>query len=591
MSNGVATLLEQVLSEQAEMSAVELFAGLHEVGLAGEVGWYRNLMPASPPGPGQQYGFEVDLDSCTGCKACVTACHRRNGLDEGESWRSAGLLEVGEVSLDPRVGRGVGGVGPAATTTTNTLTSPAPIAPQIVTTACHHCVEPACLAGCPVNAYEKDPVTGIVVHLDDQCIGCGYCLMTCPYEVPRFNDRLGIVRKCDMCRGRLAAGEAPACVEACPNGAIRVSVVEVAGQREAAATERFLVGAPDPSRTVPSTVYRSKRGLDTSVGLSAGAKGAQGAKGLQGAVPPKPGRSELPLVWSLVLSQLAAGAALAGAIAGNWGLALMTVVLGIASVGASAAHLGRPRFAWRAVLGWRHSWLSREVCATGAFVILACAWAGVSLAATPMAGLGAVLGWVAAAAGLAAIACSVLVYAVTRRPWWRASLGAVRFACTAAVGALAGSAAIVAITGEPSNPGAERAVLAVALVALAGTVVGSERLARRRLRRRFANAQDIGGWGEMTGKVASRPRAGGRCEMAGSADLLRRRALRSRAGWRLGCSLAGALVLADAVALAAPGPGRVLAAAGLALVAAGELVGRSIFFVAVAPTRMPGGRV
>src|SRR5690606_34885961 len=63
----------------------------------------------------------------------------------------------------------------------------APSAPvlQHVTTACHHCVEPGCLHGCPVLAYEKDPVTGIVRHLDDQCIGCTYCVLMCPYEVPQ----------------------------------------------------------------------------------------------------------------------------------------------------------------------------------------------------------------------------------------------------------------------------------------------------------------------------------------------------------------------------------------------------------------------
>ena len=94
------------------------------------------------------------------------------------------------------------------------------------------------MKGCPVDAYEKDPVTGIVKHLDDQCIGCSYCTLTCPYEVPAFNNRLGIVRKCDMCSDRLAEGEAPACVQGCPNEAISITIVNVADVLDRKSTTR-----------------------------------------------------------------------------------------------------------------------------------------------------------------------------------------------------------------------------------------------------------------------------------------------------------------------------------------------------------------
>src|SRR5688572_13689170 len=64
----------------------------HEAQRTEYVARYRSLLPATPPAPGQQYAFEVDLDRCSGCKACVVACHTLNGLDENETWRDVGLL-------------------------------------------------------------------------------------------------------------------------------------------------------------------------------------------------------------------------------------------------------------------------------------------------------------------------------------------------------------------------------------------------------------------------------------------------------------------------------------------------------------------
>ena len=191
-------LLTRVLQEQQTLrTPVALFAEEYDSNSIKRR--FSHLIPLSKPTPGEQYAFHVNLDACTGCKACVAACHSLNGLDDDESWRDVGLL-VG-LKKQPYV--------------------------QTVTTACHHCEDPACSNGCPVLAYDKDPVTGIVRHLDDQCIGCSYCILKCPYDVPKFNLKRGIVRKCDMCQGRLAEGEAPACVQACPNEAIKIKVVKL----------------------------------------------------------------------------------------------------------------------------------------------------------------------------------------------------------------------------------------------------------------------------------------------------------------------------------------------------------------------------
>ncbi len=133
------TPLERYLAEQADLAPVERFS-LCEVP---EAGTWQDRIPLTAPVAGQQYAFDVNLDTCTGCKACVTACHNLNGLDEGESFRTVGLL----------TGR------------------PAQAFQQTVTTACHHCVDPACLQGCPSNAYENDEFTGIVAHIEGRCLG------------------------------------------------------------------------------------------------------------------------------------------------------------------------------------------------------------------------------------------------------------------------------------------------------------------------------------------------------------------------------------------------------------------------------------
>src|SRR4051812_20473553 len=91
-------LLDQLLREQQTLSAVERFSQRHADATSPlQEPFYRALLPATAPGPGQQYSFDVNLDVCTGCKACVAACHSLNGLDDGETWRSVGLLHGGSI--------------------------------------------------------------------------------------------------------------------------------------------------------------------------------------------------------------------------------------------------------------------------------------------------------------------------------------------------------------------------------------------------------------------------------------------------------------------------------------------------------------
>lgn len=407
-SADVGPLLTQLLA-QREQTAVEQFAHWNASRHArllpspaqreDPLVRYRSLLPLTPPAPGEQYAFEVQLDACTGCKACVAACHQLNGLDGAESWRSVGLLHGG--------------------------TSQLPVV-QHVTTACHHCLEPACLSGCPVEAYEKDPATGIVRHLDDQCFGCQYCILMCPFDVPRYHVRLGIVRKCDMCRQRLAAGEPPGCVQACPNQAIRIALVQRDDVVEHAQANLFLPGAPEPAQTLPTTVYKTHRPLPPNM-LPADYYQAS------------PQHAHWPLVWMLILTQMSVGAFVVEQLLTPWtgGAASRVQIvaafgLGVLGLAASVLHLGRPHLAYRAVLGWRRSWLSREVLAFGVYALLAGIWTCVRLAAPSWASPG-IQSWLrtsVCAAGVAGVFASAMIYASTRRPYWRLIFTGPRFMLT-----------------------------------------------------------------------------------------------------------------------------------------------------------------
>ena len=405
-----ATPLERYLAEQADLTPVERFSVVHDACAVPDTGIWQDRIPLTAPAPGEQYAFDVDLDTCTGCKACVTACHNLNGLDEGESYRTVGLLTGGTTAQPFQ---------------------------QTVTTACHHCVDPACLNGCPTNAYEKDVFTGIVAHIEGRCLGCGYCTWTCPYEVPRFNSARGVVRKCDMCRDRLAVGEEPACVSACPNAAIRITVVNTAALSEAVKRETLVPTAPPSAITLPTTTYRSDWGLPDGL-RAAGATLGGG------------GHSHDPLVAMLVLTQAAAGAFVADLALGHrQSTAVAGLTLALLGLVISVLHLGRPERAWRALAGFRHSWLSREVAGLGLFggLALATVATGSSLVQA-----------VAAAAGLAGVACSGMLYVVTRRPSWRAAVTGPRFV----LGSLVGGSAVALATGA-GRPAA--LVLAGALAA------------------------------------------------------------------------------------------------------------------------------
>lgn len=597
----MGTLIDALITDQRRLTAVEKFSrahSAHEVPATGTT--YRDLIPLTAPRPGEQYAFEVDLDRCSGCKACVTACHSLNGLDEDESWREVGFL-VGE-ELVPLARAAENGRGEAGEPSTRSSPRPFSLVPgnkviplqQTVTTACHHCIEPGCLHGCPVLAYDKDPVTGIVRHLDDQCIGCSYCILKCPYDVPKYSAGRGIVRKCDMCQGRLADGEAPACVQACPSTAIRITLVrreavaielraspsgtvagsklQVAGPAGTAASasdlqpatcNSWLPDSPRPHITLPTTRYLSSR-------PGAALRAADHSR-------PKPQHAHWPLVLMLVLTQAGIGGSvlvssmsIAGIapVAAPW-LATASFALLVAGLLASVFHLGQPTKAWRVWMGWRTSWLSREAIALNAFACaasgaLALLWAGKVAQASRLppqlaglltkAGETPALLWGApvVASGAAALFAQAMVYADTHRRFWRIGVTAPRFFGSAAV---LGSALALAIM--PS------ALLAVVLIGanLCKLAIDISVLKH--------GVSDSEVWTQLR-RTASLQRGVLRPVLA----------VRLLAGW------VGGILVPFAIAIGAVAPAWSIAVFVACLL--GEMAERLLFFTSVSPDKMPG---
>ncbi len=141
-----------------------------------------------------------DVTRCTGCERCIQACVESNALEED--------LPAARARTDRLSGRrlasvvGVPGGGYARK-------------------SCLHCMRPACVEACLVGAITKTP-QGPVVYDADKCIGCRYCMLACPFGIPRYewDETLPFITKCTMCAERLAVGQIPACVGACPHEAM-----------------------------------------------------------------------------------------------------------------------------------------------------------------------------------------------------------------------------------------------------------------------------------------------------------------------------------------------------------------------------------
>lgn len=468
------------------------------------------LTPDRLPMPGEQYRFHLDMTQCIGCKCCVVACNEQNGNPAEIQWRRVGEIE--------------GGVYP------DTMR-------HYLSMGCNHCLEPTCMTGCPVNAYTKDPLTGIVLHSAERCIGCQYCTWNCSYGVPQFNPERGVVGKCDMCHGRLTDGREPACVSACPEEAIRIEIVNIAKWRREYSAQANAPGLPSADDSISTTRVTMRRELPRDVDRVDASR-------------VEPQHPHWTLIFMTVFTQMAVGAITSMSASQSIARSAIArvpaagvVLIALFALGASTLHLGRPIYAFRALSMWRRSWLSREVLFFTLFSMAAILYAGLLWIHAATA---AYAGIAATSLGLLATYASARLYMVAARPAWNSFHTYLEFYLSAA---LTGLLAASLFTPSPRHTLTRVAAYAASALALQQTL----KLIWLRRSHIF--------------------------ELRAAGELLRHRLLHS-----LATRFCGLVALALALTML---PGGVwLRTLCLLAAIAIELLGRYLFFVSVVPKNM-----
>lgn len=189
----------------------------------------KAVSASSSPPPGIKQTAElaklVDVSSCIGCKACEVACQEWNDLMAAEGRPFFGsyqtlpdleanfwqLIKFNEVERDGR------------------------FMWNMTKYQCMHCGDPGCLRACPAPGAIVQYRNGIVDFVQENCIGCGYCITGCPFDVPRLSRSTGKVYKCTLCSDRVEVGLEPACIKACPTNCLhfgtKEQLVQIAQER------------------------------------------------------------------------------------------------------------------------------------------------------------------------------------------------------------------------------------------------------------------------------------------------------------------------------------------------------------------------
>lgn len=180
------------------------------------------------PSPQQRQMTEVakliDVTKCIGCKACQSACQEWNDLRE-----DVGINEGSYTNPHDLTANSWTLMRFAETEENGALEW------LIRKDGCMHCADPGCLKACPSPGAIIQYSNGIVDFHEEHCIGCGYCIAGCPFDIPRLSQKDSKVYKCTLCSDRVAVGLEPACIKACPTQALvfgsKEDMIEHANER------------------------------------------------------------------------------------------------------------------------------------------------------------------------------------------------------------------------------------------------------------------------------------------------------------------------------------------------------------------------